>query len=177
MGEVEEDLARSAVAGDRGALEALTQRLYKPVCALASRLLPRPDQADDIAQETFARVSAHIAAFDPSKRFSAWVFAIAANLCRDRVRRDHSLRFVETVDAVDITIDAPPEANAIRTENGTRVARAVEQLPFDQRTVVALHFQHGLAAGEIADSLGITLNAVRIRLFRALSALRQTVKE
>jgi RNA polymerase sigma-70 factor (ECF subfamily) len=177
MTEVEQELTRAACNGNRQALGELTRRLYKPVCALASRLLPRPDQSADIAQETFARVAAHISTFDSAKRFSAWVFTIAANLCRDRCRRDKSLRFLDSVEETDVSIEAPPEANAIQRENGERVCRALQELPFDLKAVVVLHFQHDLPVNEIADSLGITVNAVRIRLFRALEGLRQTVKE
>jgi RNA polymerase sigma-70 factor (ECF subfamily) len=177
VADLEQELTRAACGGSRQALEELTRRLYKPVCALASRLLPRTDQADDVAQETFARVAAHISTFDSEKRFSAWVFTIAANLCRDRGRRDKKLRFMDAVDAPDVSIEAPPEENVIRRENGDRVCRALEQLPFDLKAVVVLHFQHDLSVTEIAESLGITMNAVRIRLFRALTALRETVKE
>lgn len=177
VAEVEQELTRAACRGSRQALEELTRRLFKPVCALASRLLPRSDQVDDVAQETFARVAAHISTFDSDRRFSAWVFTIAANLCRDRARRDRKIRFAEPGDTVDISIEAPPETNVIRRENGGKVCRALEQLPFELKAVVVLHFQHDLTVTDIADSLGITANAVRIRLFRALATLRQIVKE
>jgi RNA polymerase sigma-70 factor, ECF subfamily len=177
VAEIETELARAARLGNRQALEELTGRLYQPVCALAMRFFPRPDEAADIAQETFARISLRIADYDPRQRFASWVFSIAANLCRDRYRREQTVRFCEWSESTDVSIDAPPEDRAIRLEDEQIVNRAVDSLPFDLRMVVLLHFQQDMAASEIAESLGVSVNAVRIRLYRALGALRKSVKE
>jgi RNA polymerase sigma-70 factor (ECF subfamily) len=96
MTEIERELAYAARTGDREALEELTRRLYRPVCALAARLLDRMDDAREIARETFARVACRIAEWQPDKPFSAWVFTIAANLCRDRHRRSRRTRRLES---------------------------------------------------------------------------------
>ena len=79
MAEPEQELATAASRGDRSAMDQLVQRLYRPVCALAFRLLGRRDDPREVAQETFSRVARHIGDFDPRKPFSSWVFAIAAN--------------------------------------------------------------------------------------------------
>ena len=169
----EQDIVRAAQSGDRTALDQLTRRLYKPVLSLAGRLL-RPGDAQEIAQETFARVVKHLGEFDPDRKFAAWVFTIAANLCRDRHRRSRKTRPIEES---TVSIDLPPESNAIRMENRDRVNRAVDRLPFDMKVVVVMHFQQDLPLPEIAEALDVSVNTVRIRLYRALKALRGEVKE
>lgn len=173
----ENDLARAAQAGDRGALQELTSRLYRPVCTLAARLLDNYDRAADAAQETFARVARAIRDFDPERRFSAWVFAIAANLCRDWIRKDMPSVRLDDIEEDSASIELPPEANAIRLENRDRVNRAVAELPFTLKVVLLMRFQHGLEVDDIAQALEISRNAARLRLFRALRELRSKVKE
>ena len=176
MAETESDLALAARSGNRAALNELIQRLYKPICALAFRLLGRREDPREIAQETFSRVARHIHEYEPGKRFSAWVFAIAANLCRNRVRaRDP--KALEAAPEAELGIDLPPDRRALHLENRDRVNDALDSLPEDLRLVVVLHLQQDVPLADVADALGISRNAVGIRLFRALKILRQRLKE
>lgn len=162
----DEELVR---AGDKA---ALIRRYYGPVFGLARRLLGGADGARDAAQETFARAIAHLGDFQPGRSFRAWIFSIAANLIRDLHRRRHPAPLDPGIEET-IPEFAPPDARMLREENRERLAAAVERLPLDLKTVVALHFQEDLPPAEIAEALGITPNAVRIRLYRALAALRK----
>src|SRR5215831_4719778 len=101
--DLEQDLARAAREGDRRALDELIRRLYRPVVSLASRFVRGRDVAEDVAQETFARVVSRISEYDPARRFSSWAFAIAANLCRDRARREQAAPFSEGGEASDVS--------------------------------------------------------------------------
>jgi RNA polymerase sigma-70 factor (ECF subfamily) len=149
---------------------ALVRRYYGPVFALARRLLGSETDARDLAQETFGRALGHFDGFEPDRPFRPWIFAIAANLVRDLLRRRKALPLEpeESLPAL-----APPDARLLRDENRERLLAAVGRLPFEQKMVVALHFQHDLPYPEIGAALGITVNAVRIRLYRALHALRK----
>jgi RNA polymerase sigma-70 factor (ECF subfamily) len=162
----DEELVR---AGDTA---ALVRRYYGPVFGLARRLLGGAADARDAAQETFARAIAHLRDFQPGRSFRAWLFSIAANLVRDLHRRR---RTSPLEPAIEETLPdlAPPDARMLSEENRERLAAAVERLPFDLKAVVALHFQEDLPPSEIAEALGISPNAVRIRLYRALAALRK----
>jgi RNA polymerase sigma-70 factor, ECF subfamily len=173
----EQDLALAARDGDRRALDELIRRLYRPVVALASRFVRGRDAAEDVAQEAFARMVSHIREYDPARKFSSWAFAIAANLCRDRIRHDQTMQFAEAKEASDLSVDTPPEVPVIRMEDADRVQRALERLPFEQKIVLVLHFQHERSPQEIAESLDLSVNAVRLRLFRGLQSLRTSVKE
>jgi len=177
MAEAEQELAAAACRGDRGAMDQLIERLYRPVCALAFRLLGRRDDPREVAQETFSRVARHIGDFDPRKPFSSWVFAIAANLCRNRVQRERWPAALEPSEESGIRVDLPPERNALHLENRDRVNSALDALPYDLKVVVVMHFQQDVPLGDVADALEISRNAVGIRLCRALKLLRQTLKE
>ncbi len=155
-----------------GNADALVRRYYGPVFALARRLLGNVADARDAAQETFARAFAHLREFEPDRSFRAWIFSIAANHVRDLLRRRRQVPlepgFEESLPDL-----APPDAGLLRGENREKVLAAVDRLPFDLKVVVALVFQHDLPYAEVAAALSITVNAVRIRLYRALGALRK----
>jgi RNA polymerase sigma-70 factor, ECF subfamily len=177
MAESEGELAVAARDGNRQALDQLIQRLYRPVCALAFRLLGRREDPREIAQETFSRVARHIAEYEPGKSFAAWVFAIAANLCRTRAQRARTTWTLEDADTGPFEIDLPPDRRALHLENRDRVQAALDDLPYDLKVVVVLHFQQDLPLAEVADALAISRNAVGIRLCRALKLLRERLKE
>ena len=162
----DEDLLR---AGDTA---GLVRRHYGPVYGLARRLLGNAGDARDVAQETFARAIGHLGEFDRRASFRTWIFAIAANHVRDLLRRRKQLPLEAAVEesVPDLTL---PEEPALRREDRERILAALDRLPFDLKIVVTLQFQQGLSSPEIAETLGISVNAVRIRLYRALGALRK----
>jgi RNA polymerase sigma-70 factor (ECF subfamily) len=155
-----------------GDIPALVRRHYGPVYGLARRLLGSDTDARDVAQETFARAIGHLREFDRRRSFRTWVFAIAANHVRDLLRRRRQLPLdAGTEESVpDLSL---PDAPMAREEDRDRLLAAIDRLPFEWKVVVTLHFQQDLAAPEIAEALGVSVNAVRIRLYRALGALRK----
>lgn len=160
------DLLRS------GDTASLVRRYYGPVYGLVRRLLRDEADARDAAQETFARAIAHLGSYDPRKPFRVWIFAIAANHVRDLLRRRRQLPLdAETEDQVPHL--ELPEEPLFRREDRDRILAAIDRLPFDWKAVVVLQFQQELSPSEVADALGVSVNAVRIRLFRALAALRK----
>ncbi len=150
----------------------LVRRYYGPVFGLARRLLGSVPEARDAAQETFARAIAHLRDFDPASSFRGWLFAIAANHVRDLLRKKKQLPLDPAVEEElpDLSL---PDDRLLRAENRERLAAAIDRLPFDLKVVVSLHYQQELPFAEIAQALGRSVNAVRIRLYRALKALRE----
>ncbi len=154
-------------------IEELVDRHYGAVYALSLRMLGGAADARDAAQETFLRAMKGLVTYDPSRPAAAWVLSIAANLIRDRFRRHKP----EPIEADDAPVVLPPDARLVRDEDRDRVLAAVGSLPFDLRIVVAMAFTQDRETAEIADALGISVNAVRIRLFRALARLRESLRE
>jgi RNA polymerase sigma-70 factor (ECF subfamily) len=160
------DLLRS------GDTAALVRRYYGPVLGLARRMLGDPAAAGDAAQETFARAIAHLGRFDPSRSFRAWLFTIAANYIRDLLRKKSPVPLDRS--ALDEIPDLSlPDAGLLQAERRETLSAAIDRLPFDLKIVVVLHFQQELGAPEIARVLGVSANAVRIRIYRALKLLRE----
>ena len=161
----DEDLLR---AGDTA---SLIRRHYGPVYGLARRLLGSELDARDAAQETFTRAIAHLREFDGRRSFRNWIFAIVANHIRDLLRRRRQVPLDVAEESLpDLSL---PESPVIRREDRDRVLAAVDRLPFEWKIIVTLKVQQELTPGEIADTLGISVNAVRIRLYRAIAALRK----
>jgi RNA polymerase sigma-70 factor, ECF subfamily len=147
---------------------ALIRRYYGPVLGLARRLLGSAE-ARDVAQETFARAFARIRDYDPSQPFRVWLFAIAANHVRDLLRRKRAAPLDPDVEDEIPDLSLPP----LNAEDRGALLAAVDALSPDLRVVVLLHFQQDLPPRDVAQVLGITPNAARIRLYRALRFLRK----
>ncbi|HLY75804.1 MAG TPA: sigma-70 family RNA polymerase sigma factor, partial [Planctomycetota bacterium] len=154
------DLIRS------GDTPALVRRHYGPVYGLVRRFLRNEADARDAAQETFTRAISHLRDFDSRKSFRAWLFAIAANHVRDLLRRRRQLPLDPEVQeqVPDLTL---PDEPLLHREDRDRILAAVDRLPFDLKLVVTLHYQRDLSSPEIADSLDVSTNTVRLRLYRA----------
>ena len=150
----------------------LVRRYYDDVYRFARHLLRDEADAGDAAQETFVRAFSHLDSYRYDGSLKVWLFSITSNHIRDLFRRRKLLPLDPAVE--ESLPDETPEENAlINEENRQEVMAVLQHLPFDLQTVVVLHFQHELTFREISKTLGVSVNAVRIRLYRALVALRK----
>ena len=179
-----QDLALMAalVGGRDSALDELMERWEGPLRSFAHRYLLNTADADEIVEETFVRIYHKRADFVPGSNFSAWIFTIAANLCRHRLRwrRRHPSESIDIPDedgapGLGSTLpagDADPAVAAEGTERIAALRAAVDTLPHDQRTVFLLHSYENLSYSEIAAAVGCSERGVETRLYRARQALR-----
>lgn len=156
-------------AGDTA---GLFQRYYGPVYGLVRRLLGNDGDARDATQEAFTRAVAHLGEFDRQRSFRTWIFAIASHYVRDLLRRRRALPLDSQAEE-SLTDLSLPEGRLFRQEDRARILAALDRLPFDWKIVILLQFQEELSYPEIAQALGISVNAVRIRTYRAIAALRK----
>jgi RNA polymerase sigma-70 factor (ECF subfamily) len=150
-------------------------------------MLGNEDDANDLAQETFARVYHHRASFKPGARFTTWLYTIAANLARNhhRWRARHpnvsldaeSRTTGESIGDVLPASDPAPDSAAVATERAAAVRAAVGRLPADMREVIILCEWEDLSAAEAAAILGTTPKAIDNRLYRARNLLRDRLKK
>lgn len=169
-----DDLAcvRAVLAGDRQAFAPLVARYQRAVFNLCLRYTGQRQDAEDLTQEAFLRAFRALGRYDARRPFSTWLFAIAANACRDWSRRQAARpRTAELDDSVPSNID--PAQAAERREAVERVAAALQELPADERLLVLLVHHQGFSLREAADVVGLSAAAVTIRLFRARRKLRQ----
>ena len=172
-------------AGDDLALNELMGRWQTPLVAFIVRYTGNPSDALDLAQETFVRVYESRARYQPSAKFSTWLFTIATNLCRNhaRWRERHPTvslhRSGEEDDcSLESTIPAPgdtPADTAERNDLASAVREHIQALPHDLKTVVLLFEYQELGYEEIAAALGCTAKAVETRLYRARQLLRASL--
>jgi RNA polymerase sigma-70 factor (ECF subfamily) len=180
----DEDLVARATTGDLESFNQLVSRWERPIYALAYRTLGREEEARDVVQEAFLRAFRGLKGFKGEAKFSSWLYRITLNLCRDWIRRERRAPIVqvpEGVDPVDMAdAQASPEPSVedlvADREMSAAVAKAMAELPEEQRTAIMLKEYHGLTFQEIADQLDCPLSTVKTRLYQGLSVLRRRLE-
>lgn len=166
------ELMQRVQAGDEAALGALMQRWELPVKGLLARFLHSQAEVEDLAQETFVRVWEQRTKFRAGAEFRPWVFAIAVNLARNRLRWWRRRPEV-TLEAWTGAADEADGATATEArERAEAVRAAVGELPRVLREALVLADFEGLPQAEIAAVTGATVKAVESRLYRARTMLR-----
>ncbi|QYM78235.1 RNA polymerase sigma factor [Horticoccus luteus] len=160
-------------AGDEAALGTLMERWEMPVKGLLRRLVQNGAEADDLAQETFVRVWEQRARYRVGAAFRPWMFAIAVNLARNRLRwwRRRPEVTLEAWSGGDDGAASGAMAAEAR-ERAEAVRRAVAELPTDLREALVLAEYEGMPQAEIALTAGVSVKAVESRLYRARGILR-----
>jgi len=176
-------LMRRLASGDDSALSSLMRRWKAPVIRFAYRYLGNATDAEEIAAETFVKVHRHRGRFRPDRgKFSTWLFAIAANEAKMRLRwRKRHPETLEEELGQSVTqgedgARAPDDEAEIR-ELGEALQSAIGELPHDLRTAFLLYEIEGLPYRDVASSLGCSEKAVERRLARARAQLRDRLKQ
>ncbi len=170
---------KQAQAGDRAAFAQLVSAFQGPVYNLCYRMLGSAPEAEDAAQETFVRVYAKLHTYQADKKLSSWVLSIASHYCIDRLRRRHGDALSlddEEVATVLPSRQAGPEESAMRNEVRDEVQAAVNRLDPAYRVPLILRYWHDLSYNEIADVMGLTVQAVKSRLHRARLQMMEEAK-
>ena len=157
-------LVAHARDGEAWAREALCRRYAGVVLGLAHRLLGRDDEADDLAQESFAQALSSLDSLGNPQAFAAWIKTIVVRTAHKLVRRRVLMRRLglgrraEPLDADElVSPDAPPD---VRVELRA-VYTLIDALPARQRIVLVLRRVEGLAHEEVAEQLGISLSTAK----------------
>ena len=180
----DEVLMHRVKAGDDDALAVLVHRYEGPLFNYARKMLGNTADADEVFQETFLRVHLHRKRFWGGSRFRPWLYRIATNLCKDRLRYRKrrpeipvsALRGSDEAHAFDPlarhAADAmqPDEAAAAR-ELAVRMGTALAALSVKHRAVFLMAHQEGLSYAEIAKALRIPVGTVKSRMNKAVSQL------
>ncbi len=186
VGGREAGLIQRCAAGDEAAYAELVSDHQRMVIQLAINLLGDRDEALDLSQDVFLRVFRTIHRFRGHSSLRTWIYRIAVNQARNRHRfwrRRHRADQVSLDAHVaahgDFLSAAQPGPDGVlaQKELAERLQRALDHLPFDQRTVIVLREIDGLSYEEIAYSLGVAVGTVKSRLTRARQALRLELRD
>ncbi len=179
------DMKRLA-AGHDAALNDLMERHAAAVFRFLFRMLNNEDDANDLAQETFVRVFQARESFDAEKKFSTWLFTIAANLARNQIRwrtRHPNVSLDAESDSTDqplrekLSSPAPtPKEQVLSSERAAAVRTAVNDLPEDMREAIVLCEWEEHSMAEAAVIAETTPKAIESRLYRARQILREQLK-
>lgn len=167
------DLVTRARAGDRWAGEALYRAHAPDVVRVATLLLGRTVDVDDVLQDAFVQALGRLDSLREPARFGAWVARIAANLARTRLRRRRLLRrFGLDRGEDDVALDdlAIEGADAETRAELARVGRVIAKLEPDTRVIWTLRRVEGWELAEVAETVGVSLATVKRRI-AAIDAL------
>jgi RNA polymerase sigma-70 factor (ECF subfamily) len=180
-------LVSEAKAGNYAAFEGLVNRYEKKIYRLGMNITGSPEDAEDVLQDTFLKAFQHLADFREDSRFYTWIVRIAVNEARMKLRKRRSSKEVpfeetEGQDGEVLVRDYAdwkpnPEQTLAREEMEQILRNAIQSLPPGFRTVFYLRDVEGLSADETAQLLGLTIGAVKARLFRARLWLREELSK
>ena len=173
-----DELVLAAREGERSAFDELVRRTHADTYALARRLVSDADDAMDVTQEAYLRAFRSIPRFRGDAQFTTWLYRITANCASTYLgrRRRHQHDVLEDEHPLtDTCADNDPEAAADADDLRARLEAAVAGLPPKLRAVVVLKDVYDFSHSEIADELGISESAAKVRLHRARHRLRMQV--
>jgi RNA polymerase sigma factor (sigma-70 family) len=173
----ESTLIRHAVNGDAAAWEPLVLAHQEAVFRLSYLLLGDPDDAEDIAQETFLRAWHHLKRFDTTRPLRPWLLSIASNLASNRRRSvgrylSALTRAFRNEPASSISV----EEKSTRRMEASYLWKAVQTLSAPDQQIVYLRYFLDLSVAETAEVLNVAEGTVKSRLSRALDRLRSVIQ-
>jgi RNA polymerase sigma factor (sigma-70 family) len=160
-------------AGDERAFSVLFERHAAAIRGYLLRLTGNGSAAEDLTQVSFLSVVRARGRFLPGARFKPWLYAIATNAARDWQRRGRHEVLTEDGAVPDSEVS---ESESPDSAMQSRVRSALEQLPQAQREAIVLHRFEGLSFAEVAEAMGVSESAAKVRAHRGYERLRELLK-
>jgi RNA polymerase sigma-70 factor (ECF subfamily) len=170
--------------GNVQAFEQLVETHQRAVIGTVARMLNNVDDAHDVSQQVFVRVWRSAPRYEPSAKFTTWLFTIMRNLVFNEMRRRTRKREVsmdeQQEDSHREHAASPrhhPDTTVAQAELEEAIDRAIQTLPEKQRLAVTLRRDLDMPYEEICEILGMSLSAVKSLLFRARNDLKERLKD
>jgi RNA polymerase sigma-70 factor (ECF subfamily) len=176
-GPTDDELMLRAQQGDADALGALFERYQSPLYGFFARLTGRPATSEDLVQETFLRVMRSKHTYRSTGRFKSWLYQVARSAHSDHYRKRWRERPLDEADE-SIASPGPGLGDQMETDERQELVRAaLRRLPAEKREVLVMARYQELRYQEIGEILGCPENTVKVRVHRAMKALREAYLE
>lgn len=169
-------------AGDHQAFRELVERHQNAVIGTVAKMLGNASESEDIAQQVFLRIWRNAKRYRPDAKFTTYLYTITRNLVFNETRRKSRKKEVSSDEReensnqlIEASPDRQPDAELLQAELQQAVDDAIAALPETQRMAVVLRRYEQLSYEEIATVLNLSVSAVKSLLFRARTALRESL--
>ena len=178
MAETNDDelLVKKFKQGDESVFERIVRQYSAEVAALANRLLGWPGEVEDVTQDVFLAAYLGLKRFRCQCSLKTWLFTITINKCRS-YRYKRMLRLRQTIPRLRLRMPPAADKRLMDSESFERVGRAIRVLPARYREPIVLRYLQELPMAEICQILGVTENALQVRLSRARKRLRHALAD
>ncbi|HSU80180.1 MAG TPA: RNA polymerase sigma factor SigW [Candidatus Angelobacter sp.] len=186
MSDAVKDLIIMIKQGNQEAFRQLVDLYKRQVYAICFRMVGIPQEAEDLAQETFLRAYTHIDRYHLDKKFSTWLYRIATNLSIDYLRKRKPSVYLDaevpgtegyTLQAQLHSGEPTPDESVVQDEDRSRLMSAIGQLPIKYRTPIILKYIDDLSLLEISDILKLPVATVKTRIHRGREALKKRLQQ
>jgi RNA polymerase sigma-70 factor (ECF subfamily) len=175
MGESELRLIQRALNRDMEAWAEIMTNYKRAVFGVSLGILKNVADAEDTTQEAFIRAYEKLHLYNMQKKFSTWLFTVAANLCKNKLRR---AKFSTSLKNEAYLVDErDPAMIAAQDEMQERVRKALDNLRYDYRAPMVLRFYADLDYKEIAEVLDVPEGTIKTRLHRGKEELRRLLEK
>ncbi|MGH7197270.1 MAG: RNA polymerase sigma factor [Candidatus Omnitrophota bacterium] len=184
----EEVLIQQAREGDPRSFSALVELYQERAVHVAYSFLGNYEDARDIAQEAFVKAYEKLGHFQGTSRFYTWFYRILANHCKDFLRKKKVRQWISLglfkgeAEESDPIADVPATTRGadealLDAELGSKISHALEKLPFQQKSAFILRYLEGLSLEEVAQSMDLSVGAVKAHLWHAAGKMRKSLGE
>jgi len=172
-------LINQIVEGDTNSFTILVDRYKDLVFTLALRMLKNREEAEEVAQDTFIKTYKSLDRFKGNSKFSTWIYRVAYNSCLDRIKKNkkhlNDVEINEFTAHQVIVIDNTLDKLEI-VEQKEAIQRCINFLPSEESFLLTLYYFDDLSLDEISKIVGMTSNAIKVKLFRSRKKLATILK-
>lgn len=181
----EESLIKQAIAGDQKAYQELFESHKQAIFHIIVKIVRNTEEAQDLVQETFIKAFGSLKSYNPTYRFTTWLYKIAANSSIDYIRKRklQTYSLDQPLDTKDgqVNIEVAdmsyhPERDFSAKQQNVSITEAIESLPDKYREVIIKRHQEDKSYEEIAQLLHVPVGTVKARIFRARELLKKRLK-
>jgi RNA polymerase sigma factor (sigma-70 family) len=174
------DLIKQTLAGNQSGYADLVKRHQRFVFTLALRFTKNREDAEEVAQDCFIKAYRSLASFKQESKFSTWLYSIVYTTAMTSLRKkrldtssiDDEATYIQ-IENVSSGFDSNDVENKSRS---FYLTQAIEQLTADDATIITLFYKGEQSLEEIAQTLGIEANSVKVKLFRARQRLKEKLE-